>query len=455
MTVLTGENSNSPGYVHDEPVSSLEVVRAGLAQSATWSEETAVMYNLALGEKGIGEPDCEPYPDPDLFSKEGVAQTLEEGQRIIVVARKENDQGEKQIVGAMVMDSLSPYHIEFNSMAVRKDFRGQSVGTAIVAGLCDMVEEEPLKINTTELVTHSLASQAAHIHNGYNKIVGFAFCHYPKVFFADHPESVLWVSRLQGKLVGSIKLLRASLGRRLGTCREDVVPKLLFHQAQTQPHLIQRLNEAELALAAEILLERTSYVPQQYANLVEGILFQFEDILDRKILTERDLATITATNNLELHETLKSLEAQPDAPPAANLSIDYKGDYGHAYITYAEGFTYVETELDAALKDLSARDKRYILVKIPANERNCIETARALQAKGFIFHSYVPFNGYNEKSPGPSRFHDVLTLQWIKPEVLCENALPGETKSVVKIYGYPANLAGAIVSLMKAELAGK
>ncbi len=73
--------------------------------------------------------------------------------------------------------------------------------------------------------------------------------------------------------------------------------------------------------------------------------------------------------------------------------------------------------------------------------------------KGFVFHSYLPLYGYQQnQEPKQEQFHDILTLQWIAPEILASNALPGETDSVVKIYGYPDNLSGSIIRLVASEL---
>ena len=153
------------------------------------------------------------------------------------------------MVGAMVADELSPHHVEFNSMVVPIQRRGLKLGSHIVRGLADIVEQDKFTVNCTELVTHSMASQAAHFHNGFSAICGFGFCHYPHVFFKDHPESVLWVTKLQGKLVPIMRRFRGPLGRQLGRHLLDVKRKLMAAQASGQVSLASgRLDDQSLNL---------------------------------------------------------------------------------------------------------------------------------------------------------------------------------------------------------------
>ncbi len=443
---------SAPAYIASEPNQKVSVFAASKEQADKLSKDIAQMYVAALGPGGVGKDGCEAYPDPDLFSETGVKETLLAGERLIAVAQY-ND----QICGAMVADKLSPYHVEFNSMAVPLNKRGLGIGSAIVSGLKDMMDASELTINTTELVTHSLASQAAHFHAGYKSIVGFAFCHYPRVFFADHPESVLWVTKFQGKLLSTVKQLRSALGRKLGTKASDLVQTIVAAQAQTQTKaqtnislaISSRLSEQQLPLVAELLLERTAYVPKLYANLVQSILFQFEEILDRSVQSVSEQVQLTQSEEEDEEET----KAQE---PGESLSIEYKEGFGHAYIIYKPGFKFGssldQAALDSALEALAKLEKRYILVRIPANQPEAIALADYLrQKKSFVFHSYLPLYGYNQE-PEHESFHDILTLQWIAPDILASNSLPGETDSVVKLYGYPENLSGSIVRLIASEL---
>lgn len=448
---------SAPAYIASE-TPKVAVFTASKEQADKLSREIAQMYVAALGPGGVGKEGCEAYPDPDLFSEAGVKETLLAGERLIAVAQY-ND----QICGAMVADKLSPYHVEFNSMAVPLNKRGLGIGSAIVSGLKDMMDASELIINTTELVTHSLASQAAHFHGGYNSIVGFAFCHYPKVFFANHPESVLWVTKFQGQLLSTVKQIRSALGRKLGTKASDLVQTIVAAQAQGQTKaqtktqtnislaINSRLTEQQLPLVAELLLERTAYVPKLYANLVQSILFQFEEILDRSVQSVTDQVQLTQSKEEEEEEEETKAQARGDSP-----SIEYKEGFGHAYIIYKPGFKFGssldQAALDSALEALAKLEKRYILVRIPANQPEAIVLAEYLrQKKNFVFHSYLPLYGYNQE-PEHESLHDILTLQWIAADILASNSLPGETDSVVKLYGYPENLSGSIVRLIASEL---
>lgn len=430
---------SAPEYVASEPTEKVVVSAATKDQAESLSKEIAQMYVAALGQGGIGREGCEAYPDSDLFSEDGVKSTLQAEERLIAVARYN-----EQVCGAMVADKLSPYHVEFNSMAVRLDKRGLGIGSAIVSGLKDMMDATELTINTTELVTHSLASQAAHFQAGYRAIVGFAFCHYPRVFFANHPESVLWVTKFQGKLVSAVKQIRSALGRKLGAISSDLVHTVLA--AQAQGRLNQRLSEQQLQLAAELLLERTAYVPLAYSSIVQSILFQFEEILDRSVVS-----------NAQVSEDSQACEASEKT----DLVVEEKDGFGHAYIIYQPGFSFNDDQkaaIDKALVSLQKLEKRYILVRIPANQPEAIALADYLrQEKGFVFHSYLPLYGYRQEQdskqePKREELYDILTLQWIAPAILAGNALPGETDSVVKIYGYPENLSGSIIRLIASEL---
>jgi hypothetical protein len=439
---------SAPAYIASEASQKVAVFAASKEHAETLSKDIAQMYVAALGPGGVGKDGLEAYPDPDLFSEEGIKETLLAGERLIAVAQY-ND----QICGAMVADKLSPYHVEFNSMAVPLNKRGLGIGSAIVSGLKDIMDASELTINTTELVTHSLASQAAHFHAGYNSIVGFAFCHYPRVFFANHPESVLWVTKFQGQLLSTVKQIRSALGRKLGTNSSDLVRTVVAAQAQAQTKgqtneklaTSSRLSEQQLPLVAELLLERTAYVPQSYANMVQSILFQFEEILDRSVQS--------VTDQVQLTQSEEETKAQA---PGDSPSIEYKEGFGHAYIIYKPGFKFGssldQAALDNALDALAKLEKRYILVRIPANQPEAIALADYLRKKkNFVFHSYLPLYGYLQE-PEHESFHDILTLQWIAADILASNSLPGETDSVVKLYGYPENLSGSIVRLIASEL---
>lgn len=432
-------------YVEEKPRTRVKVFAAG-KENIDMAKDIAEMYEAALGKGGIRKEGCEPYPDGDLFSEAGVKSTLEAGERTLAIAQilDEKAEPEKTVSGAMVMDRLSPHHVEFNSMAVRLDKRGQKIGSRIVEGLRDIVEDSDFTVNATELVTHSLASQAAHFRAGYKNYCGFGYCHYPRVFFAQHPESVLWVVRLQGRLVPRMRLFRSKLGRKLGQDNETTVRHLVDVQTSlmTQASYL-RLSEKQLEICADVLSEREIYVPACYAHIVESIHFQFEDILDRAI--------VLPTANQEQTESGDAANENAHKPGHAP-ELDLKGDYGHSYVIYGADFLFDQGELDKILDEIHAHPagKRFILVRIPAQAKDCAKTAEYLRTKGFIFHSYLPLYGFFPEAK--AQFQDILTLQWVAPHIVSENALPGETESLIKLYGYPENLSGQILSTIKSDL---
>jgi len=418
----------------------VKVFAATKEHAKTLSGEIAAMYEEALGKGGVQKKGHEAYPDSDLFSAKGIESTLEAGERIIAVAQIQED-GKDVIVGAMVADHMSPHHVEFNSMAVPVSRRGHKIGSHIVRGLADIIDESNFTVNATELVTHSMASQAAHFHNGFRAICGFGFCHYPHVFFKDHPESVLWVTRFQGKLVPTLRRFRSALGRQLGRHLADVKHKLIASQASGQVQLASgRLDDESLNLIGEVLKERTAYVPKRYHDLVQAILFQFEDVLDVTVKSWTRPEAHTESDKAE-HDTAESATDE-------NLTVEPKEGFGHSYIIFKKDFVFDEKEVARAIKAVHKLDKRYIKVCIPANTPESLKAADYLIEQGFVFHSYLPLYGF----AGPAEFYDMLSLQWIKPSVLKANPLPGETDSVVKLYGYPANLSGDIVKMIAGEL---
>ncbi|MBI5174786.1 MAG: hypothetical protein HY986_18010 [Candidatus Melainabacteria bacterium] len=458
-------------YIEEMPVKTVQVFQA-TKEHLPLAGEIATMYEAALGKGGLRAEGMEPYPDSDLFSEAGVQATLEAGERTLAIARIK-DGKEDCLAGAMVMDRLSPHHVEFNSMAVRLDKRGRHIGTAIVEGLKQIVEETEFTVNATELVTHSLASQAAHFHNGYKNICGFSFCHYPRVFFKNHPESVLWVMLLQGKLIPLMRRFRSILGRELGSTPEEVTARILEAQAGlagSKSGNFKRLSEREMEIAADVLSKREVHVPPAYRHIVQSILFQFEDILDREIVEPVPLATMKKPGYEEeaddqnpenpkgsevekagVEKAAEDKQEQHGAVSKEDFEVDPKEGFGHAYIICKPNFRFDETSMAEALTKLQEAGKRFILVRMPSFNSQTLDLSKYLKSRGFVFQSYLPLYGHFPEAK--IEFQDILTMQWIKPEVLAENALPGETESVVKLYGYPENLSGEIVKLIARELA--
>lgn len=184
----------------------------------------AQAYENALGKNGVGGIGHEAYPDPDLFSKEGVEETITSGERKIIVIKQEDS-----VLGAIVADTIHELGFEFNSMAIDTKYRGLKLGSRLLSGAKEIMDNCFFINNVTELVTHSIASQTAHINQGYKNFLGFGYCHFPNVFFKDKPESVLWAGQLQGKLAAKLADLQNSNQSSWGKNEEEkkVVQALL------------------------------------------------------------------------------------------------------------------------------------------------------------------------------------------------------------------------------------
>ncbi|MBY0358620.1 MAG: GNAT family N-acetyltransferase [Candidatus Obscuribacterales bacterium] len=408
-------------------------VEVALAQVAD-AQSIAAMFNAALGQGGVMAPGHEPYPDPSLFSKDGIESNIQSDERQLIIAKVDG-----QVSGGMVVDKLSPLHCEFNCMAVSLDKRGQRLGSRIVRGARKLVDETLFMVNCTELVTHSLMSQAAHFSEGYDRICGFSFCHYPKVFFANHPESVLWVGLLQGRLIESLQELRKNLGRKPFTTASELYQTI---KASAGSLAGKGLVSDELAgsdenmqLAAEVLRTRPIYLPPDYLPLAESILIQFRDILEYNLIDDSSVGSAPSGNG--------------------KLSVNYVDGYAHSYLSYSPDFKLDKQELDTAIQSVKDKNKRFMLVRIPANEPQAIATVEHLLTQGFVFHSLLPLYGFNQDKNGKAELYDIITMQWIAPHILAENELPGETNSVVKVHGYPENLSGDILRLIRKELMAK
>lgn len=419
------------------PKQNIEVGLAQIEDAAAIAE----MFEAALGAGGILGPGHDPYPEPALFSAEGICSIIDDKNRRLIIVKV----GGKP-AGGMIIDYLNPHQCEYNCMAVRMDMRGRGIGNLLVRGAKDLVENDLFTMNSTELVTHSMASQASHFGEGYDKITGFGWCHYPRVFFQDHPESVLWVTRPQGHLVEALLHLRRQLGRELA--RKDLAASkqvkaaleervhhfeavAALHTDKAKPYEYGDLRNVQ-ELCAEILRRRPVYVPPAYRMVTGKILAQFEEVLDYDV------------------------DAKPDATDAGNreaLAVDFKQGYEHSYLVYAPGFKFSLEELERGLNEVWSANKRFVLVRIPVNESQSVEAAEQLRKRGFFFHSVLPLYGHERRADGSLLLFDILTLQWVSPQQREKSPLPGETQSPVKLYGYPMNLSGDIIRLIRSEVA--
>jgi GNAT superfamily N-acetyltransferase len=342
------------------------------------AEQISRMFEAALGKGGIYTEGCDQYPDPDLFSEQGIRTIIETAERQLIVAEHNGD-----IVGGAIIDWLGRHHCEINCAAVSRERRGLGIGTRIFAEAKRIIDRNNFTVNTTEFVTHSLASQGGYLAQRPGKFVGFSYCHYPHVFFPNHPESVLWISSLHGTLSSS-------------------------------------LSET-----------RQVSVPASYQDIAKKILDQFET-LTYEIVTR----------------------AQSSANTNARLHIDWKGSYRYCHLTFDAGFDAIgqAKEIDEAVDSLLEKGKQFIFARIRMNDGSALAIAERLQKLGFVFHSILPLYLENAQSTAQNPlFDDVLGMQWIAPSVARVNPWPGETNSVIKLFGYPANLTGALISSIRRE----
>ncbi len=395
----------------------------------------AAMFNAALGKDGVAAEGHEAYPDPSLFTADGVVETVECPDRRLFIAELDGE-----VVGGIIADALHPLACEFNCMAVDKKFRGLSIGSLLVEGAMRVINDCFFLSNITELVTHNLASQTAHIKHGYSRFLGFGYSHYPRVFFVDKPESVVWAGQLHGRLARELQNLRDRIGN-LEKLSDAEITELISRESRL---VIGKASPSEKQLATELIKPRTVYLPEEYACLGKEILSQYADQIEYRI---NDGAACGSSG----HTVADSKPEKSD-----KFDLDLKPDYAHAYIDFAYGFDISANQKavkDAIDKVRSTPGKRFIRATIKANHPSSVEIATFLKKQGFVFHSILPLYQYEVSEDGNShKFHDLLGMQWVCPDVASQNPLPGETNSVIKVYGYPANLTGKIVRLIRSEL---
>ncbi len=284
--------------------------------SSSQARDIAEMYQAALGEGGIYAPGCDQYPDPDLFSAEGVKAIIEAPERQLIVAALES-----AIIGGAIIDWLDAYHCEINCVAVPKNKRGIGISSVLFAEAKKIIDQSLFVVNATEFVTHSLGSQAGHLRDGRVKFVGFSYCHYPRVFYRDHPESVVWLTLFQGQVAEALRAGRVD------------------NRSAQAINIVRSLSE-----------KRVVYLPAKYAPLAKEILSQFSEYLQYEIA-----AGDIATDSQAL---------------AGELTIDRKGSYRYANLTFPAGFGIDSRkgEVEEALKSLISSGKQFILARIPIND---------------------------------------------------------------------------------------
>jgi GNAT superfamily N-acetyltransferase len=386
--------------------------------------QVSEMFEAALGKNGVAAEGHEPYPDPSLYSADGVLETVESPYRRLFVAELDGE-----IVGGIIADALHELACEFNCMAVDRAYRGLGIGSVLVEGAKRIINDCFFLSNITELVTHNLASQTAHIKHGYNRFLGFGYSHYPNVFFVDRPESVVWAGQLHGRFARELPNLRGRIGNLDKLSDSELKDKL----ARESRQVVGKASQSDQQLATELVKPRFVFLPEDYEELGKQILAQYADCLDYRVN-----------------------EAHACPETSSQFDVDFKPDYAHTYVDFAAGFNINANAGDVKQKIdeiKNAPGKRFIRATIRANHPSSIDIANFLRKEGFVFHSVLPLYQYESGDNGAShRFHDLLVLQWICPKVVAKNPLPGETNSVIKIFGYPVNLTGKIVSLIRSEL---
>lgn len=379
---------------------------------ATASDAPAIVaaYERVFGVGGVKAPGHEAYPAPDVFSVEGVHRILANPSKRFVVALVGD-----QVAGGMIIHFLSPYNCEFACVSIDLAYRGLGISPKMLAFARQLADESSLTINATEIVTHSVHSQTAHSRVGYNKVIGFGFCQYPRVFFANHPESCLWIGEIQGRVARALNAEKPE-NIKLGRVQSE-----------------QSLSTDERKLLKSLRKPRSIYVQKTHLNIVSEIVSQFTDILDYRILTPVD----------------------DDCAGNTKAQIDWADDEPFSYLKLPAGlYSSWQEDIGSAVKSIRSKGKRFIQAQIPANHPSAVQYAEYLQKLGFALLGFLPLYNFSLDSQGEPIFEDLLVLQWLAPDIVTSNPLPGETDSVVKLYGYPANLSGKLLKVIRRELAG-
>lgn len=418
--------------------------------TAEYAAGTAAMFNSALGSQGIAASGHEPYPDPSLFTEEGILENIAAAERNLFIATVDDT-----VAGGMIVDSWSPYNCENNCMATAKEFRGLGLGSRLVEAAKAWLDSHSFRNNITECVTHNMLSQSSHKHNGYNKILGFGYAHYPCVFFPDHPESVIWQGQLHGLIARELPFLREALPDIANKTRQEIIQAL---ETLDHPPLLL-LTPEDKSLAALLLAQRCVYVPPRYQDIAGKILNQYAPCLSYSLNSQ-----FISGKGREEKENGHS-----------NFHVDLKPGYDWTYITFPAGFS-IDKNMAAVKAELKkSRDmgKRYIQCRIEANHPSAVAIADFLQGQGFVFHSILPLyttrdkdasekpddttcstrliSDNNQQNNQIQDFNDLLVMQWIHPDIAKANPLPGQTGSVIQLYGYPLGLTGEIIKLLGSE----
>jgi hypothetical protein len=190
------------------------------------------------------------------------------------------------------------------------------------------------------------------------------------------------------------------------------------------------LNDAEQGIFTKLSESRHVFVPPLYRDIVSKIASQFSDMLDYHCSSETTPPSEEANRQSGVQTYLPE-----DAP------------YGYLKIP---AFLYGswKKDVDAGIDSIKKSGRRYIQARIPANCPSAIAYAEHLQEQGFVFLGFFPI--YNLL--GTEQFEDLLVMQWLDERTIRENPLPGETDSVIKIFGFPINLSGDLFKVIRRDL---
>lgn len=366
------------------------------------ARELVESFESVFGQSGVRAPGHDPYPAPEVFTEAGVESIIADPLRDFVVAECNGE-----IAGAMIVTHNSPYHREFGCVSIHKKFQGKGLSSLMLLHQKVREKHSSLVINTTEIVTHSMLSQAAHHKAGYDKVVGFGYCQYPRVFFAHAPESCLWVSSLEGKVFQWLRKARPA--------QRNVQSKL------------PELNPEERNLLSILESPRHCFVSSRYFAVTASLLRQFDDTLTYRLFDE-------------MVETCR--------PEDGDLTVDLCGSEPYAYLHIPQ-HCLEQAEFERSWQQLAQQKKRYVQARLNMNCPSTIYNIEFLRQQGFVLLGIAPVFTFDSAYRS---FRDVFIMQWIAPEIVSSCPLPGATDAVAKIFGYPLNVSKEIIDTIRGDL---
>ena len=391
------------------------------------ARDIVASYESVFGKGGVRAPGHDPYPAPEVFSEEGVLAIIADKKREFLVTEWDGE-----IAGGMVVTHNSPFHREFGCVSVRQNFQGKGISSRMLSHQKEEEKKCSLVVNTTEIVTHSMLSQAAHNRAGYDKIIGFGYCQYPNVFFKHAPESCLWIASLEGNVIEWLRASRPTsdrIQRREHAELQNTKRKKIERQkTELLATSVPKLTENERELFNVLERQRKCYVPARYLRVVSKLLSQFDDTLSYRIFDESETGSAMEERN--------------------SIQLDLCADQPYAYLHFTEA-ALSERGFEEVWRAITANDKRHVQARLPMNSPTTIQNINLLRRKGFVFLGIAPI--FNLETQ-PLKFDDVFMMQWVSADIVERCPLPGATDSVVKLYGYPINLTGDVIEAIRKDL---